>query len=136
MQYQLSGFYNREGMCLLRAEHKTLKFTAGQFPFTAETWLHSTASCCHICDGHTGTKTGGSPSIFPCQCHSTSAACILIFIYVRSTTLNTRTNGRSRETLKNHCFFVYQGALDREGLCHCFLCPPIRYRFHVHVTRS
>jgi hypothetical protein len=130
MQYQLTGFYNRKGMCLLRAEHITFKFKAGQFPLTAESRLRSRASWCQICDGHTDTKTGVSPSSFPCQCHSTSKHLHLC------TALTTRPKGRSLKTFQNHCFFVYHGALDREVLWHCFICPPIRYRFHVQMTRS
>ena len=58
MQYQLTGFYNREGMCLLRGTNEIFIFNVGLFPLTAESRLRSRASWCQICEDTLAVKQG------------------------------------------------------------------------------
>ena len=61
IQHQLTGFHNRDGVCLLRGTDYIFKYNSGLFgPY-------------EICCGRSDIRTGNS--VFPCQYHSTVAPC-------------------------------------------------------------
>jgi len=113
-QHWLIGFYNLQGVWLLRVTDWMCKYNSG------EARVRSHVCTCEICGGEIGTGTGfsHSNSVFSCQYHSANAPYLIIFISMLL--LSEGKRGGARKSSKNRCFFgIGERWIER---CFHFLC--------------